>query len=227
MNSMANLTQEILTLTRKEFILEWRDRSVLQGLLLYIAGTVFVCYMSFGQRQLAQSPITWNTLFWIIQLFAAMSGLSRSFAQEGRGRQFLYYTLVSPQGLILSKICYNILLLLCISLSGFAIYSLLMGNPVQDLPLYLLALLLGATGFSSTLTMVAGIAAKSNNNATLMAVLGFPIILPMISMLVKVSKNAMDGLARSASQEEILTILALDAIVVALSVLLFPYLWRS
>jgi heme exporter protein B len=37
----------------------------------------------------------------------------------------------------------------------------------------------------------------------------------------------MDGLDRSASSDEVLVLLALDAIVVTLSLILFPYLWRS
>jgi heme exporter protein B len=88
-------------------------------------------------------------------------------------------------------------------------------------------LLLGALGFSSTLTMISAIAAKAGNNAVLMAVLGFPVILPMLLLLIKVSKNAMDGLDRAASIEEIFTLLAINLIVVSVSYLLFGFLWRS
>jgi heme exporter protein B len=103
----------------------------------------------------------------------------------------------------------------------------MMGNPVQDMPLYLFSVVLGAIGFAATLTIVAGIASKADNTATLMAVLSFPILLPMLLMLMRLSKNAMDGLARNVSYDEILTIVAIDGIVIALSYLLFPYLWRS
>jgi heme exporter protein B len=37
----------------------------------------------------------------------------------------------------------------------------------------------------------------------------------------------MDGLDWSVSMDEITTLLAIDAIVVTLSYLLFPFLWRS
>jgi heme exporter protein B len=49
----------------------------------------------------------------------------------------------------------------------------------------------------------------------------------MLLMLMKVSKNAMDGLDWASSSDEILTLLAINAIVVSLSYVLFPYLWRS
>jgi heme exporter protein B len=103
----------------------------------------------------------------------------------------------------------------------------MLGNPVADLPLYLTGLALGAVGFASVLTMVASIAAKAENSGTLMAVLSFPVIVPMLLMVIRLSKNALDGLDRSVSYDEIITLLAIDAIVVALSTLLFPYLWRS
>ncbi|MEH0156568.1 heme exporter protein CcmB [Limibacter armeniacum] len=224
---MARLSKEILALVRKEFVLEWRERSAFNGILLYTFSTIFVCYLSFNQRRVELNPVTWNTLFWIIQLFAAIHGISKSFSQERGGRFYFYYSLVSPQAIILSKIIYNTILMSLISMVGFLIYTFVMGSPVIDLPLFILNLLLGAVGFASTLTMVSGISSKSTNSSTLMAVLGFPVILPMILMLIKVSKNAMDGLARNLSYDEVLTIFAIDVIVVTVSYILFPYLWRS
>ncbi|GAA4848088.1 heme exporter protein CcmB [Algivirga pacifica] len=224
---MTSITKQIQTLVKKEFLLEWRERSALNGILLYTFSTVFVCYLSFNQQRVNLHPITWNTLFWIIQLFTAINGISKTFAQEQGGRFFFYYSLVSPLAVILSKIIYNSLLMVLVAMVGVGVYVFVMGNPVQDLPLFILNLFLGAIGFAATLTMIAGIASKSNNNSTLMAVLGFPTILPMILMLIKVSKNAMDGLDRGVSMDEIITILGIDAVVIAVSCLLFPYLWRS
>jgi heme exporter protein B len=37
----------------------------------------------------------------------------------------------------------------------------------------------------------------------------------------------MDGLDRSVSLDEIAVLLAIDVLVVALSLILFPYLWKS
>lgn len=219
--------QEIISLIDKEIRLEWRQRYALNGMILYVISTVFVCYMSLKLKVNDIEPITWNTLFWIIQLFSAVNSITKSFTQERAGRQMYYYTLASPQGIILSKILYNILLMLVLSLIGFAIYALVMGNPVKDIPMYLLSVVLGAIGFSTSLTMIAGIASKAENTSTLMAILSFPVILPMLMMLIRLSKNAMDGLSWTTCYDEISTLLAIDAIVLALSYLLFPYLWRS
>jgi heme exporter protein B len=219
--------QELKALIEKEIRLEWRQRYALNSMILYIVSTVFVCYMSFALKTKGMEPITWNTLLWIILLFTAVNSITKSFTQERAGRQLYYYTLASPQGIIISKIIYNIVLLLALSLIGLFIYIVFLGNPVQNLLMYLTAVVLGAIGFSSTLTMVAGIASKAENTSTLMAVLSFPIILPMLSMLIRLSKNAMDGLEWNTSYDEILILLAIDAIVITISYLLFPFLWRS
>ncbi|GAB3948667.1 heme exporter protein CcmB [Spirosoma harenae] len=224
---MAESVRQMSALMRKEFLLEWRQRYALNGMLLYIVGAVFVCYLSFNTRRGQLSPIVWNTLFWIIQLFTAINAVAKSFVQERASRQLYYYTLVSPQQIILSKILYNTVLMLVLALLGFSVYAFVLGNPVNDLLLYLLVLVLGAIGFAASLTLVSGIASKAENPATLMAILSFPAILPLLLMLLKVSKNAMDGLDRGSSWSEIGTILSIDAIVITLSWLLFPFLWRS
>jgi heme exporter protein B len=219
--------EEIKALIGKEVRLEWRQRYALNGMLLYVVSTVVICYMSFNLRQNQLNPATWNALFWIILLFTSISAIAKSFVQERYGRFIYYYTLASPQSIILSKMLYNAGLMLILSAIGFGFYALVMGNPVEDGWLFLGNMLLGALGFSTTLTMVAGIASKAPNNGMLMAVLSFPVILPMLLMLIKVSKNALDGLDRSASVDEIVTLLAINAIVGVLSYILFPYLWRS
>ncbi|OHX66548.1 heme exporter protein CcmB [Flammeovirga pacifica] len=224
---MNSIFSEIGILLKKDSTLEWREKTNLNGLLLFTVSTVFVCYLSFNQKSVQLSPITWNTLFWIIQLFAALNGASNSFTKEAKGRHFYYYQMLSPQAIIISKIIYNAILMMSISFIGLGVYSVVLGNPIQDMPLFCFVVALGGFGFSSSLTMVAGISSKAQGNSTLMAVLGLPAILPMILMLIKLSKNAIDGIARSQSMDEILVIFAIDIIIVTVSFLLFPYLWRS
>lgn len=218
---------EIRVLLWKEIQLEWRQRYALNGMVLYIVSTVFICYLHFNLNQNLLDPIVWNTLFWVILMFTAVNAIGKSFAQDSEGRILYYYTLTSPAAIIASKIIYNSLLMIWLTLTGFSIYQLAMGNPVLDLPMYLLALVLGSVGFASVLTMISAIASKAGNNGMLMAVLSFPMVIPLLLMAVKFSKNAMDGLERSVSHDEIMVLLAIDALVVALSLILFPYIWKS
>jgi heme exporter protein B len=117
--------------------------------------------------------------------------------------------------------------MLVITLAGYFIYSLLIGNLVQDQPYFFLALVLGASGFSSILTLVAAIAAKTRQNSTLMAILSFPVVIPMLIVLIRFSKNAVDGLDHSIQSPYIFALLSINLIVVALAYMLFPFLWRD
>lgn len=217
------LTKQINDLIAKEIKLELRNKYALGGILLYVISTVFVSYLCFKQ---IVTPATWNALFWIILLFASLNAVAKSFATETKGKLLYIYSLVSPQAVILSKIIYNSLLLLVLSGLCLAVYCLFIGSKIQDMPLFLLTLALGSFGFSSLLTMVSAIASKTGNNFTLMAILSFPIILPLLMVLIKLSKNALDGLEKW-DVHYLLILLCINVIIIALSYLLFRYLWRD
>ena len=214
---------EIKYLIAKEIKLEMRNKYSLGGILLYVVSTVFVSYLSFKK---IVTPSTWNALFWIILLFASINAIAKSFIAETRGKLLYLYTLVSPQAVILSKIIYNSLLLTVLSALCLLVYSLFVGNLIQDYPLFLITLLLGSFGFSSLLTMVSAIASKTSNNFTLMAILSFPIMIPLLMVLIKLSKNAIDGLERW-DVNYLLVLVFINTIIIALSYLLFRYLWRD
>ncbi len=219
--------KEIKSLIIKDLQLEWRQKYAINGMLLYLISTIYICYMSFKLRNNAIDEITWNTLFWIIIMFTAITAVSKSFLQEREGRFLYIYTLVRAESVIISKIIFNSFILFVLSTLGFLFYMFNMGNPVQDMGMYYLSILFGSIGFASTLTLVAGIASKAVNSSVLMAILSFPIIIPLLLFMIKISKNAMDGLDKSASYDELLTLTAIDSIVIVLSIILFPYLWRS
>lgn len=217
------MLKQVTYLISKEATLELRNKYALGGILLYVVSTVFISYLSF--RQIISVP-AWNALFWIILLFASINGVAKSFIGESRGRLLYMYTLASPEAVILAKIIYNFLLLLVISLLCMLVYSVFIGNQVKDYPLFLIVLALGSFGFSSLLTMVSAISSKAGNNFTLMAILSFPIMVPLLMVLMKLSKNALDGLERW--DLSYLSILAfINVIIIVLSYLLFRYLWRD
>lgn len=206
---------------------EWRQRAALNGLLLYVGGATYICYLSVGTRAGTVPVPTWNAFFWLILLFSALNAAQKSFGQETPGRLLYLHTLVRPEALIIAKTLYNAALLLVLALLAFAGFAVVLGNPVADAGLFLLTLALGAIGFAASLTLMSGIAAKAAHSATLLAVLAFPVLIPQLLLLLRLSKNALDGLDRSVSQDSLLSLGATNVIVVVLAVVLFPYLWKS
>jgi heme exporter protein B len=221
------MLKEIAVLIQKEITLEWRQKYAINGILLYVVSAVFITYLSVGAKQGNIGVPTWNALYWIIIMFSAVNAVAKSFVQEHQGRQLYYYMIASPESIIISKMIYNTILTLILALLGYLVFSIILGNPVADQGMFVLNLILGAVGFSACLTMVSGIASKASNNATLMAILSFPVIIPILLMAIRVSKNAIDGLDWSVSVDKIITLIAINAIVAVTAYILFPYLWRS
>jgi heme exporter protein B len=184
-------------------------------------------YITFNLGRVPINVPTWNVLFWIIMLFVATNSIAKSFIQESRERQLYYYTIANPVSIVVSKVIFNTLLMIFLVTTGFIIYVILLGNPVEDMFLFLVNLVIGATGFSASFTMISSIASKASNSGTLMAILGFPIIIPMLLLLIKISNTAIEGLNRSTIYDEITTLSAIIIISITTSIILFPYLWRS
>ncbi len=221
------LFTEISGLLKKEVKIELRQKYALNGILLYLAGTIFICYLSFNPQTAQLQPVTWNALFWIILLFSAVSAVAKSFLHDSSGLMTYYYLVASGQSIITAKIMYYSGLLIVLGLLGFGLYGLVLGNPVQSPWLFVLGIILGSIGMATILSLVSSIAAKAQNNQSLHAVLGLPLLIPVLLMSIKISKNAVDGLAWSSSYDELAVIASIDAIVCALAIILFPYLWRS
>jgi heme exporter protein B len=225
------LLRQTVNLLKKEILLEWRSKYAFNGVLLYIVSTVFVCYISFnltpGFNESQSYPLVWNVLFWIIILFASVNAIAKSFIQESRSRLLYYYTIAGPQAIILSKTIYNALLMSLLSILALLVYKLFFTNTIGDDLWYFLVVLTGSITFSTVFTMVSAIAAKAGNNGTLMAILSFPVIIPVVMLLIKISKSAMDGIERSLTYGNFGVLAAINVIVIALSLILFPFLWRD
>lgn len=220
----CRMLSQIGLIIAKEWKLEWRNRSAIAGLSVYILSGLYISYLSF--KKIAD-PATWNALFWILILFMAVNALAKSFMTESRGLQLFYYTFLNPQVVIIGKIIYNGVLLFVLGLLTLLFYTILLGNPVQDSFMFLITLLAGCFGISSVLTMISAIASRAGHQSSMMAILGFPVLLPLLIILIHLSKNAIDGIEFSVNVKYLTLILSLNLIVPALAFILFPYLWRE
>ena len=218
-----NLAKEIYLLVRKEILLEWRQKYALSGILLYVLSTVFIVFIASVQPKRE----VWNSLFWIIVLFASINAVTKSFVQENGNRQLYFYSMFNPLAVLLSKMLYNTGLLLLLSFLSWAAFSFVSGGQVKDAQQFFWALFLGSTGFSVTFTFISAIASKAKNSATLMAILGFPLIIPVLLILLKISANALRLMQDTDVGSDMLLLVGLDLALIGMGILLFPYLWRD
>ena len=203
-------------------MLEVRQQYSFYGILLYIGATIFVLFMAIDEPE----SKVWNGLFWVIQLFICINAVAKSFLQENKGRMLYFYSIASPANFVLAKLLFNSLLMLAMSMLSLFLFSLFLGNPMQKIWQFIGLVLLGGWSLSLVFTFLAAIAAKAQQNAAIMAVLGFPIIIPQLLLLMRLSNAAFAPLL-IIPVSTVLLLVALDAMVVLLAVILFPYLWKD
>ena len=218
------MLKSVYSLLKKDVLLELRQQHTLYGILLYIASTVFVLSLSVQELE----ANVWNGLFWVIQLFVCVNAVAKSFLQESKGKMLYYYSIVSPVQFIIAKIIYNVCLMIGMSLVSLLLYAIFLNNPLSNALQFTGIVVLGGASISLVFTLMSAIAAKANQNAALIAILGFPVILPLLLLLMRLSKAAFNEIFREGALLQLTgLILGLDLLIVGMAVVLFPYMWKE
>jgi len=220
---MSSSLKQIITLFKKDVLLETRQQYTFYGVLLYVAATVFIIYLSTGQPE----NEIWNALFWIVQLFVCVNAVAKSFLQDSKGRMLYYYTISGAANYIIAKLLFNAVLMLLMSVLTLLIFMLLLGNPLIHFFQFLLISFLGSVGLSFVFTFLAAIAAKAQQQAALMAIMGFPVIIPQLLLLGKIANKSFTDAIQTGWWQMVLLLFCFDVLIVLLSVILFPFLWRD
>lgn len=219
--------KQLVNLLKHELTLEMKQKHFISSIVLYIVSTIFVCSLSF--TSISETSI-WNALFWIIILFSLTNAISKSFLNENSDKQLFLYTLINPRVLIVGKILYNLVLSILLVVLSFVVFTIFIqsdGLANMNYWLFFLAVILGSTSLSSTLTMVSAIASKTNNNIGILSILAFPILIPSILLSIQFSNLAINGGTTEMADQFIVFLSLINLLIIILSFLLFPYLWRE
>jgi heme exporter protein B len=217
------MIKRIFKLIEKDFLLEWRQKYSVYGLLLYLCSAIF----AINVLQDKPEPEVWNTLFWIILLFVSVNAVAKSFLQEHKNRNIYYYTIHHPKEIIMSKLVYNAILMIMMSLISFILFAFILGNPVINFPKFVMMVMLGGISLSLLFTLLSAIASKAGGNSALIAILGFPLVIPQLILLADLSKPLFMTLLITGWWKFFGVLICLDILVVVLSIILFPYLWKD
>lgn len=215
---------KIITLLKKDLLLELRQQHTFFGILLYVASTIFVLYLAMGQPD----STVYNGLFWMIQLFVCINAVAKSFLNESKGRMLYFYSITGPVQFIIAKLIYSSLIMILMVLLSLILFMILLGSPVINPLRFAGIAFLGGWSLSLVFTLMSAIAAKAHQNAAIMAILGFPLIIPQLLLLIRLSKSALGEVFREGALLQIsLLLIGLDVLVIVLALVLFPFLWRE
>lgn len=214
---------ETRAVLNKDLAVELRTRYALTAIALFAVTCLTAVSFTVGPQ--AQTRLQ-AALLWLVLLFAALTGLSRTFVAEEDGRTADALRLAaSPASVFLGKLLFNLLLLLALAVVLVPAYAVLMQVGAQDLVLLSVALLTGCWGLATVLTFTAALVAQARARGALGAVLAFPLLTPLLWLAIEATANGLGGQAQGWGQ--VRGLVAYGGIMTTVGVLLFESVWSA
>lgn len=207
----------------KDFQEEFRSRYALSSLLMFSVTSLVLISFSLGAGVWPAN--LHGALLWIVFFFAAMSGLGRSFIrEEEKNTAALLKLSCSPELIFLGKFFFNLLLSWLVSILVLFLYLVLMNPPLASPGLLAAVVLGGGFGLAGAVTILAAIVARAANQSTLLPILAFPILLPLLMAAIEATRQALEG---GGGMGAVGFLYSYSFILLAVSLLLFEYVWNA
>ena len=205
----------------KEMRAEFRTRYAYGASLMFAITTLVTIGLAVGPGGVDVDLAA--ALLWIIIFFSAMAGLSRTFVQEEEsGTALALRVAADPEPVFLGKYIFNLVLLVSLAAVLVPLYLMLLGQGVARMGGLLAALALGLPGLAGTSTMLAALAAKAAAKGTLMTVLAFPVLAPLLLAATGATRGALGG---EGIAHDLWLMFFYHGTTMAASLLLFGYVW--
>lgn len=211
----------------KDWQSELRTRYAVNSLAMFILVTVSVIVFALGDTRI--SPQLTAGLFWIGAFFSAMSGLSRIFVSEEERGTTLYLKLVAaPSTVYLGKLFFNVVLSFGINIFITLLFFFFFDSfIIEEGFLFIAMFTLGSIGIAISSTTIAAIISRASAKGNLFAVLAFPILLPLILILLEITKVCIGGVGLSNGLVELGMLVSYDVIMFTIGILLFDFIWKD
>ena len=214
-----------LAVLRKDLSIEFRTRYAYSALVMFAITTLVT--VSFAVGGFMEDDIT-AALLWIILFFSAMAGLSRTFVhEEETGTVTALKMAAEPEPVFIGKYLFNVVLLLSLTVLIVPLYIVFLNLSIPLLPGFIATVFLGSMGLAGASTILAAIVSKAGAKGSLMTVLSFPILLPLLFGAISATRTALAGGAPGAINIDLLLLLFYNGVALVASLLLFEYVWNE
>jgi heme exporter protein B len=217
---------EMVAVFVKEWRCELRTRSALNTLALFAFTTLVVVSISLGPIGIdrARGSKVLPVLFWLILLFSVAAGLPRAFVHEEESQTATALRLSStPSALYCGKLLYCLTLVAALELLITPVFVTLMSLQIENAPLFAGILAAGGFGLAVGSTLVAAIIAQAQSKGTLFSVLAFPVLLPLLLLVVELTFTAVQGGPGGVALGQLLLY---DGSFTIIGLMLFPVVWN-
>jgi heme exporter protein B len=219
------LIKSVFIQLRKDLTVEFRQHFALNVAVSFAAIVTISIGLSAGG--IALSGRVHALLFWVILFFSAMNGLSHVFIREEEEETALFLrTLSPPEAVYAAKLVFNSLVLLAIGSIIAPLYIIFMGMEVRSPLSFALLLAAGCMAIASSTTLTGAMVAKAGGKGALFTILSFPAVLPVLWVSMKATALILTK-RTAADSEALLFLLAFSIALIAVSYVLFEYVWAE
>jgi len=207
---------------RKELLLQWRTRA--HAMAAFIFGATSLLLFSFAIGPNAEALRTFSAGFlWLGLLLSSTLTLADSFhaETENRALEGLLLAGADPRSIYYGKAVANWLQLAALGVALTPVMVVLYDAGTTRLPMLLLVILLGTAGISAPGTLYAGMTSQLRARQTLLPLLLFPLIVPVLLAAVKATALTILGDPMRQLESWLFLLVAFNAIYWSLCGLLF------
>lgn len=174
-------------------------------------------------------------LLWIVLLFAALTGLARTFVREEElGTADALRLTAPPSAVYAGKLAFNFLLLIALAAVTTPLFLAVFPLPAGQVNFGLLigVLILGCAGLSAGATFIAALVAQASSGGgrgALFFVVSFPVLMPCLMPAVQGTFAAFAPAAVSsvAGHNDLVVLVSYDVVAVTAAFTIFSAIWEA
>jgi len=212
----------MITALQKELLLLWHTRA--QAVAVFVFGATALLLFSFAVGPNAAALRQHAAGFlWLGLLLSSTLTLSESFhaEMENRALEGLLLLPVSPRALYYGKALANTMQLVLLGIALVPVMVVLYDAGTTRIPMVLVIILLGCAGISAPGTLYSAMTSQARAKETLLPLLLFPLIVPVLLASVKATSLSILGDPMDQSRSWVLLLVAFNGIYWSLCGLLF------
>ncbi len=205
---------------------EYRTRYAVNTLLLFALVTLTA--LSFATGGIGLTPLLAAVFFWIIVFFSALSSLAQTFVKEVETKTATFLKLTAPDDAVFfGKWGFNLLLIVLLEAVLTPLFTIMLNIEVARWDVWIGTSILGALGLVSTSTLIGALIAAAGVRGALFSVLSFPVLLPLLIVLIRATEVAFGGGLEQGVGDSFAVLGAYAVITTTAGWLLFPFVWRE
>jgi heme exporter protein B len=223
---MKDYLRQLWAIAGKDLRIEWRTRERFASMAAFVVLTGFLFNYSIDRAVVHPGEIA-SALIWMTLLLGGLLGLGRTFELE-KEEGAIEGLLVAPvprDALFLGKVLSNALLLGSIVALTVLTIALFYQVDLTRNPTWLaLHLGVGTLGFAALGTLFSGITAGTRMGSTLLPVLLFPLLVPLVVFGANGTAILLGGFPASEVHGNLRILGAFSLVALTAGVLLFRYI---